>query len=132
MQKIQSANQKPAYLTIETNSKYKEIKSCSRFSVRSGNVFRIFNKKDIIYITADSNYSTIIFTDGQKVFTSKTLKYWELRLNDIDLLRTHKSFSVNKDFVTQINNTTSEIKLIGDVFVPVSRSMKKWVNHSFN
>lgn len=132
MQIVNYANQKPARLTIELNSKHKETRSFSRFTVRCRNVSRVFYKKDILYITADSNYSTIIFTDGQKVFTSKTLKYWELRLNDVDLLRTHKSFSVNRDFITQINSTTSEIKLIGDVFVPVSRSMKRYVNHSFN
>ena len=132
MQIVNYANQKPACLTIELNSKHKETRSFSRFTVRCRNVSKVFYKKDILYITADSNYSTIIFTDGQKVFTSKTLKYWEQKLNDVGLLRTHKSFSVNKDFVTQINNSTSEIKLIGDVMLPVSRSLRKYVNHSFN
>lgn len=132
MQIVNCANQKPACLTIEMNTRNKEIMSYSRFTVRCRNISRVFNKKDILYIAADSNYSTLVFKDGQKVFTSKTLKYWELKLHDVDLLRTHKSFSVNRDFITQINNITSEIKLIGDVFVPVSRSMKKWVNHCFN
>jgi len=132
MQIVNYAKQESDFISIEMGKRNKEIKTFSTFRVRCSNVSRIFNKKDILYITADSNYSTIIFTDGQKVFTSKTLKYWELRLNDVDLLRTHKSFSVNRDFITQINSTTSEIKLIGDVFVPVSRSMKRYVNHSFN
>ncbi|MBP6238134.1 MAG: LytTR family transcriptional regulator [Saprospiraceae bacterium] len=125
MQIVNCANQKPACLTIEMNIRNKEIMSYSRFTVRCSNVSRIFNKKDILYIAADSNYSTIIFTDGQKIFTSKTLKYWEFKLHDVDLLRTHKSFSINQNFAIRINNSKSEIELTGGIKIPVSRSLKK-------
>lgn len=104
--------------------------SYSRFTVRCSNVSRVFNKKKISYIAADSNYSTIIFTDGQKIFTSKTLKYWELKLHDVDLVRTHKSFSINR--TVRINNSKSEIELTGGIKIPVSRSLKKGINVYFN
>ncbi len=91
----------------------------------SRNVSRVFNNRDIHYIAADSNYSTLVFKDGQKVFTSKTLKYWELKLHDVDLVRTHKSFSINQSFAVRINNSKSEIELTGGIKIPVSRSLKK-------
>ena len=125
MQIVNCANQKPACLTIEMNIRNKEIMSYSRFTVRCSSVSRIFNKKDILYIAADSNYSTLVFKDGQKVFTSKTLKYWELKLHDVDLLKTHKSFSINQSFAVRINNSKSEIELTGGIKIPVSRSLKK-------
>ncbi len=125
MQIVNCSNQKSGCLTNEMNIRNKEIMSYSRFTVRCSNVSRVFNKKDILYIAADSNYSTIVFTDGQKVFTSKTLKYWEMKFNDIDLLRTHKSFSVNASHITDIQNRISKIIVSNGEKLPVSRTHKK-------
>ena len=119
-------------IRIDSIVSSKQNKSNDRFAIKCKLTSLIFNKQDILYISADSNYSTLIFSNGQKVYTSKTLKYWEQRLYDVPLLRSHKSFSVNLTFVLKINSETSEVQLMGGAKIPISRSLRKSVFNSFN
>jgi DNA-binding LytR/AlgR family response regulator len=56
------------------------------------------NADDILYITAEDNYSRVVWTDGskrrEKVLRS-TLKQMEVQLSGMDMLRCHRSYLVN-------------------------------------
>ncbi|MBC7885659.1 MAG: LytTR family transcriptional regulator [Saprospiraceae bacterium] len=112
---------------INMNTLNNGIRINNRFAVKSHSTSSIFNKEDILYISADSNYSTIILKNGSKVFTSKTLKYWEIKFKDIQLLRVHKSYLVNTLYIQNIHHVISKIELNTGIFIPVSRSLKKVV-----
>ena len=51
--------------------------------------------QDIIYCQAQSNYTELFLTDGQKITSSYTLKSFEDLLSDQHFFRTHKSFLIN-------------------------------------
>ena len=56
--------------------------------------FQVLNASDILYCKADDNY-TEIYLDNKKILVSKTLKYFEQALKDLNFARIHKSFLVN-------------------------------------
>lgn len=56
--------------------------------------FQVLNVSEILYCTADDNY-TEIYTGDKKIVASKTLKYFEESLGAYYFVRIHKSFLVN-------------------------------------
>ncbi|WP_299367638.1 LytTR family DNA-binding domain-containing protein [Winogradskyella sp.] len=55
---------------------------------------------DIIYIEANGSYSKVFAKKGKKYLPSKNLKYYEEHLKGTSIIRIHKSFMVNTDYVT--------------------------------
>ena len=49
--------------------------------VPSGGLSHYVKVSDIVMIKADSNYSTIYLSNGDRLFTSKTHKYWYAKCN---------------------------------------------------
>ena len=71
--------------------------------VRAGNKVNMISPTTILYIKADSNYSTIYLRDGKSLFISKTLKHWTEEINDPSSFeRIHKSTLINMNHVTAI------------------------------
>ncbi len=56
--------------------------------------------RDIIYCQAQSNYTELFLSDGQKITSSYTLKSFEELLSDQHFFRTHKSFLINLNIST--------------------------------
>ena len=63
--------------------------------VYANRVNKFIKHEHIIMIKAESNYSIIYFDNGNSMFTSKTLKYWEERCKVDYLKRIHKSYIIN-------------------------------------
>lgn len=55
--------------------------------------------RDIIYCQAQSNYTELFLSDGQKITSSYTLKSFEELLSDQHFFRTHKSFLINLNHI---------------------------------
>ena len=66
-------------------------------------------KSDIVLIKSDSNYSTIITEDGEKVVTC-TLKDCEKKLDGLPFLRIHRSYIVNLDYVKNMTSSIASLK----------------------
>lgn len=74
---------------------------------------RFLKVKDIIMLKAEGSYCEIYLDNGEKLLTSKNLKYFEERLLDISyFFRSHKSFMVNLKKVEAYNRSDNEIILI--------------------
>ena len=73
------------YLLLSINSKLKFIKIDS-----------------IVSISAAGDYSNIVYADGQKGLTLKTMKEWERRLPIKNFCRIHRSNIVNLNFVEHL------------------------------
>ena len=87
-----------------------------------------FKKSDIVLIKSDSNYSTIITEDGEKVVTC-TLKDCEKKLDGLPFLRIHRSYIVNLDYVK--NMTSSVVMLKNGESYTIGRSYRNQVKTDY-
>ena len=75
------------------------------FYVRSDRKLVKINPREIIYVEALKNYLCIC-TATQKIIIHSTLVYLEEQLRRFPFIhRVHKSFLVNKDFISEIDNS---------------------------
>ncbi|MDX1408059.1 MAG: LytTR family transcriptional regulator DNA-binding domain-containing protein [Saprospiraceae bacterium] len=81
---------------------------------------------DILYCQSDSAYSYVFFTDGTKLYISKTLRYLEEILCDFHFFRVHNSYIVNLHYVRKYSKADGGLLIMnnGDK-VRVSRSKKE-------
>lgn len=64
-----------------------------------------FSAAEIIYIKADTNYSEIYLTDGNKIIVATTLKVLEHRFSENGFIRINKSYLINKQYVTDFSDS---------------------------
>ncbi|WP_428657983.1 LytR/AlgR family response regulator transcription factor [Runella sp.] len=81
--------------------------------------------KDILFIEAQRSYTVFWRVNGEYVMTSRPLGWYESSLPDY-LVRVHKSYIVNLNYVVSFKDTT--IRLIDGRQVMVSRRRKSFIN----
>lgn len=96
--------------------------------VRHKGRFEKIPQADILWVEADESYSQIHTEDRTYTVTFK-LKVMEERLSHAKLIRVHRSYIVNIDKVTAIEENTL---LIGDQAIPVSKSYRHLLRKHFN
>ena len=85
---------------------------------------------DIYYLSAEGNY-TYVHLEKEKVLITKTLKNFEELLTDYKFFRTHRSFLVNLNHISEydssitIEGSGGQIILTNKIHIPVSRDKKK-------
>ena len=62
--------------------------------------FRIVNVADLIYLQADSNYTVLNLTGGQRIVATRTLGEFEKLLEGTGFFRIHKSTIINLNFLS--------------------------------
>lgn len=62
-----------------------------------------FDIEDIMYICAESNYVRI-YTKSENYLVYGNLKYWEEKLMKYDIIRVHKSYLVNLEYVLSMQD----------------------------
>jgi len=86
---------------------------------------------DIISLEADSNYTWINLTNTGKLLTSRTLKDYEVLLNDAIFLRPNRSQIINKLYVHElIQGQEWYLKLEDSTLVSVSRRRQSHVRNA--
>jgi two-component system LytT family response regulator len=85
--------------------------------------FEVLPIKDIIYCSADDNY-THIYLENDKKLVSKTLKHFDDMLSDKGFARIHKSHLINVSHVTAYKKGKGGSVILGTVELPVSPSKK--------
>jgi two-component system LytT family response regulator len=85
----------------------------------------IIHMDDILYCQSDGAYSHVFFTDGTKMYISKTLRYLEDALCNYHFFRVHNSYIVNLNHIKQYSKTDGGLIILSDgKKVRVSRSRK--------
>jgi two-component system LytT family response regulator len=80
---------------------------------------------DILYCQSDGAYSNVFFTDGNKMYISKTLRYLEDALCNFHFFRVHNSYIVNLNHVSKYSKTDGGLLILSNgEKVRVSRSKK--------
>lgn len=83
---------------------------------------------EILYLKADGSYTELHSKTGTTLVISKKLFEMEEKLTTQNFLRTHRSYIVNMNHVTQyVGGAKSELVLSSDDQVPVSRTRKDQV-----
>ena len=59
--------------------------------------------EEIIFLSADANYTRVHFSNGRKITYARTLKSVEEQFTDIGFFRTHKSYLVNLQFFKEVH-----------------------------
>jgi two-component system LytT family response regulator len=79
----------------------------------------------ILYLKADSNYTTIFMDDNQQYLTSKTIKHYQEKLEGLNFFRSHQSYLLNTDFIREYDKSENCILLYNNVSIPVSKNRKE-------
>lgn len=77
---------------------------------------------EIIYCTADVNYTNIVLTDKRKILVAKTLKFYQEILEEHKFIRIHQSFLINPNHVVSL--VGDKLKMSNGDFADVSRRKK--------
>ncbi|TXD82116.1 response regulator transcription factor [Subsaximicrobium wynnwilliamsii] len=76
--------------------------------------FQYLNTDEILFLKADNNTTDFYLNDGSVISAFKTLKIFENALPN-NFLRIHKSYVVNKDYVSRINYGNLKCSVINTV-----------------
>ncbi|HMG82350.1 MAG TPA: response regulator [Ferruginibacter sp.] len=96
----------------------------NRVVVKNGNKIKIIPATDIVYLEAADDYVKIYTKEGG-FLKNKTMNYFEETLDPALFVRTHRSYIINVQEVTRIdqNEKDSHIALLrSGVKIPVSRN----------
>lgn len=117
-------------------AKYLELKSQLENNIITNPNAAIFLKEKglsnyillskIVMLQAESNYTTFHLSNGQSILTSKTLKYWIIRLGALDPVfeRIHRSFLINRNHILSYNSIEKCLLMTGNRTVKVARRQK--------
>lgn len=90
---------------------------------------------DIIYCQAEGNYCHIYTDNGKRLTSSKTLKYFETKIESNKFLRVHRSYLVNMGYLDSYLKNENSIELENGTLIPVSRSGTKhffdWIDAQY-
>jgi len=102
-----------------------ENNSVKKIAVPTFDGLEFVTLDDILYCQSDGAYSYLYFTDGSKLYISKTLRYLEAALCPFHFFRVHNSFIVNLNHVRKYSKTDGGTLILtsGD-HIRVSRSKK--------
>jgi two-component system LytT family response regulator len=85
-----------------------------------------FNLSDIIYLKAESNYSTVYFSHHPKLLTTRTLHDFDELLPPHLFFRPHHSYIINLSYIKRyIKGDGGQIEMTNGDYVDVSRSKKE-------
>ncbi len=105
--------------------KERHLKPDDRILINAGGKPTLVEIAEIVYISADGEYSTVYLSNNTKYFLRKLLKSWEEELPDKDFIRIHRSSIVNFKYVENINkidHRNYEVSLMNiDSPLPISQ-----------
>lgn len=80
---------------------------------------------EIIHVDADSSYTKIYITTGEKIMSSKPLKYFEELLEDYDFVRVHQSHIINLKHIRRyVRGDGGQVIMMNGTEIEVSRRKK--------
>ncbi len=65
--------------------------------------FLCVEQNEIVYLEADNSYTTIFFTNGNKILVSRNLKEFIALIDSPDFFKPHRSYYVNSIHIRQYN-----------------------------
>jgi two-component system, LytTR family, response regulator len=85
----------------------------------------VVNVADILFLKADNVYTEFYLKNATKHVVSKPLKEYDLLLSQINFYKPHRSYIININAIKSYLKSSSEIEMINNQKVSVSRDKKK-------
>lgn len=122
-------NKESIWTTLEMviNNQLKINDQHDSLVVNDGNKTHAITKGDIMYIQAEHVYVNIITNNNNTILTRSSLTQIWNKLQSDSFIRCHRSYIINKKYVSSWTNT--ELIINGKV-IPISRSNKNLVINS--
>lgn len=136
-QAIEKAMTKPRQINKEDITLAKEILASkndhpSKIVVPIKSGYQMMDLSDIVRCEADSNYTYLFLSNGNKLLVSRSLIHFENLLSKNNFMRVHQSHLINLDYVVIYNKADGGwIQLRDGENVPVSRNYKAMVSDFF-
>ncbi|MEL6944428.1 MAG: LytTR family DNA-binding domain-containing protein, partial [Bacteroidota bacterium] len=81
--------------------------------------------EDIVYLEAEGAYTHFYLKDGEHIFLSKRLKYFEDLLDNWKgFYRSHRSYLIHVNYVKKFNRNENLLLLDNGVNIPIARERK--------
>lgn len=105
-----------------------------RINVKNRDNIYIVKTNDILYIKSENGKTNIVTKKGS--FSTRIgLQYWESNLKGTNLIRCHRSFIVNADYISKMVSIMGEYKELElehcDAYIPIGRqnlsNVKDWL-----
>ncbi|MGB1031841.1 MAG: LytR/AlgR family response regulator transcription factor [Flavobacteriales bacterium] len=95
----------------------------SKTSIPTSDGFVVVDSNDIIHMEADETYTMVYLTKNRKVFSSKSIKMFENKLDESTFMRIHRSFIINwSHHLREFKRTDGGIVILSDnTEIPISR-----------
>lgn len=96
-------------------------KGTQRIAVPTGNITKLLEPKQILFLKADSSYTEIHLTDNSTIIVSRTLKNFEDAFDESSsFFRCHKSYIINLRYITAYVKSDSHVVLNEKINIPIT------------
>ena len=73
-----------------------------KFFIHVKDIPQLIKVKEIVFINAENQYTSLNFIDGKSFLVRKSISNWEEQLPDAKFLRIHRSTIINIDYIVKI------------------------------
>ncbi|MGJ8744224.1 LytR/AlgR family response regulator transcription factor [Polaribacter sp.] len=109
----------------------------THLAVKTSSEIHVLAFKDICFLQAERNCTTISEVNGNGLSTSKSLKHFEETLPK-NFIRVHRSFIVNKNCIAKLNTSkgqlflqqTGALKNLEENFIPIGKEYAQKLKNS--
>lgn len=110
----------------------KHINNTAKLQIASIDGIEYIDIKDIILISADKSYA-VIHLENRTIISSRNLKFYEEKINNLYFFRIHNSFYVNLNMVIKYSyKDGARIQLSNGQEVPISRAKRNEFQKKMN
>lgn len=92
----------------------------NKILIKSHNEYHAISIERILFFEADGNYTKLHLFDGSRILISRSLSFFEKKLNYPAFIRCHHSFLVNTARIEKFNSK-SKILTVSGKTIPISR-----------
>ncbi len=103
-----------------------EKRQNNRIAIPSHDAIQFVQLENIVYLKAESNYTSIFLQDATRIFVSKTLKEFEDLLPAAHFFRVHHTYIINKNHMRKyLKGDGGQVLMSNGVTIDVSRRKKE-------
>lgn len=113
---------------VVTDFRVSKKPTWQKLAVHTMDEIRFIPFDDILYCSAQINYTKIFTRNGNFILCSKTLKEVEKNLPEDQFIRIHHSHLVNINYITAIKKKDAMMEINQETLLPISRNLKKMVS----
>jgi two-component system LytT family response regulator len=114
------------------NVLHKNKQAVERIALTTNDGMVFVNTKEVVYCQAESNYTSVVMTDGKKYMVSKILKDIEEVLSGPDFYRVHHSYFININHIKKfIRGEGGYLVMDNDVSISISRARRQGFMEQF-